>query len=236
MKTDLNKGNQGIKGVDQNRIKSLLQNNPTGAAASLNNQYDHHGDGQENDDAEKRLNESIKNAHKLRMENSHSNEGNKPRGLQKPSAIQRGPKTQANQPQVQPPRIGGSPLLEGADEEMDQSDLNELKSRHEKLVDLILEEEDELIAAHHKFIESTINSIKEQEKLRHEVNLPGSDVEEYITSLDSLLTLKQNEITQMKNMIANFHQHIKQEQSLSQKFYSMQGDDQADMDPGLDEY
>lgn len=191
----------------------------------------------ESDDAERRLNESIKNAHKLRMESNQNSDGTaKPRGLQKPSSIQRGPKTQGGQPQAQPPRIGGSPLLEGADEEMEQSDLNELKSRHEKLVDLILEEEDELIAAHHKFIEATINSIKEQEKLRHEVNLPGSDVEDYITSLDELLTHKQNDITRMKDMIANFHQHIKQEQSLSQRFYSMQGDEQADVDPGIDDY
>ena len=31
-------GNSGIKGVDQNRIKTLLQNNPTGAAATMNRQ------------------------------------------------------------------------------------------------------------------------------------------------------------------------------------------------------
>lgn len=78
--------------------------------------------------------------------------------------------------------------------------------------------------------------VKEQEKLRHEVNLPGSDVEEYIVSLDRLLTQKQNDITQLKDMIANFHQHIKQEQSLSQKFYSMQEDEQADINPDFDDY
>lgn len=83
---------------------------------------------------------------------------------------------------------------------------------------------------------SELDIVKEQEKLRHEVNLPGSDVEEYIMSLDELLTQKQNDITRMKDMIANFHQHIKQEQSLSQKFYSMQGDEQADVGPDLDDY
>jgi len=66
--------------------------------------------------------------------------------------------------------------------------------------------------------------------------LPGSDVEEYIVSLDRLLTLKQNDITQLKDMIANFHQHIKQEQNLSQKFYSMQEDEQADLNPDFDDY
>lgn len=40
MKTDAGNGNGGVKGVDQNRIKSLLQNNPTGAAAALNKQQE----------------------------------------------------------------------------------------------------------------------------------------------------------------------------------------------------
>lgn len=78
--------------------------------------------------------------------------------------------------------------------------------------------------------------VKDQEKLRHDVNLPGSDVEEYIVSLDKLLTQKQNEISSLKQMIGTFHRHIKEEQTLSQKFYSMQGDEQADMDPDLDNY
>lgn len=113
------------------------------------------------DDPERRLNESIKNAHKLRMESAQSSEiNNKPRGLQKPTAIQRQPKPQASQPHAQPPRVGGSPLLEGAEEDIDNVDLGDLKARHERLVDLILEEEDELIASHHKFIENTINSSK----------------------------------------------------------------------------
>ena len=71
--------------------------------------------------------------------------------------------------------------------------------------------------------------------MRHDVNLPGSDVEEYVLNLDSLLTEKQNEISMLKQMIANFHNHIKQEQDLSQKFYSM-ADEQADEAPDLDDY
>jgi hypothetical protein len=37
-----------------------------------------------------------------------------------------------------------------------------------------------------------------------------------------LLTQQQNDIDSLKLMIGRFHQHIKQEQSLSQKFYAMQ--------------
>ena len=132
--------------------------------------------------------------------------------------------------------VDESPLLEGdIPEDPTGAELKELKIRHERLVDLILNEEDELISAHHKFIENTINSVKEQERIRHEVNLPGSDVEEYIINLDNLLTAKQADLVQMKNMISNFHSHIKQEQELSMKFYSMQ-EDQADVAPDLDDY
>jgi hypothetical protein len=38
------------------------------------------------------------------------------------------------------------------------ANLEELKGQHEKLVDQILKEEDQLIANHHKSINSTINS------------------------------------------------------------------------------
>lgn len=132
--------------------------------------------------------------------------------------------------------VDESPLLEGEiDDNLSGAELKDLKIRHERLVDLILKEEDDLIAAHHRLIESTINSVKEQERIRHEVNLPGSDVEEYIINLDSLLTAKQADLVQMKDMIANFHNHIKQEQELSMKFYSMQ-EDQADIAPDLDDY
>ena len=45
------------------------------------------------------------------------------------------------------------------DENVD-SCLQDLKMSHDKLVDLILKEEDDLISDHHKFIENTINSGK----------------------------------------------------------------------------
>lgn len=56
--------------------------------------------------------------------------------------------------------IDDEPLLETGmpTEEPVDSDLQDLKMNHDKLVDLILKEEDDLISDHHKFIENTINS------------------------------------------------------------------------------
>jgi len=78
--------------------------------------------------------------------------------------------------------------------------------------------------------------VKQQEQIRHEVNMPGSDVEDYIGSLDQLLTQKQNEIIQLKDMISQFYSHIKQEKDLSQKFYLRKEDEEADLVPEIEEY
>lgn len=91
--------------------------------------------------------------------------GSKQKGLQKPDSLQKGidrfDEDLVNSP---PNLIDESPLLEGSGfddfDEFHQDDLQDLKSRHERLVDTILKEEDDLIAAHHRFIENTINSSK----------------------------------------------------------------------------
>ncbi len=71
--------------------------------------------------------------------------------------------------------------------------------------------------------------------MRHQVNLPGSDVEDYIISLDRQLLTMQEEIKHIRGDISTFHQHIRQEKDLSSKFYSMQIE-QADVAPELDDY
>mmetsp|Transcript_16028 Transcript_16028/g.14007 ORF Transcript_16028/g.14007 Transcript_16028/m.14007 type:complete len:168 (+) Transcript_16028:36-539(+) len=124
-------------------------------------------------------------------------ETNKPKMFQKPiNPHIRLKNTSSNQQPSQDYYIDDTPLLDtGIEFEDTDQDLHELKGKHEKLVDLILKEEDDLIHQHHKFIEDTITSVKEQERIRHDVNLPGSDVEDYILNLDGLLTGMQTDIS-----------------------------------------
>lgn len=212
---------------NESKIRDMLRNNPTGANAMV---------------------KQTQAEPKQRMEYVTDGINQVQRQIQPPPSIQIAHRNQGQIRQVnqmhQPnqPRVDDSPLLEN-----DGMELPELKQKHERLVDLILEEEDELISNHHRFIETTINSgkildfskiqnlniVKDQEKLRHEVNMPGSDVEEYIISLDKLISQDLNEITALKSQISRFHTHIKQEQQLSQKFYEMQEDDK---DFGDDDY
>lgn len=86
---------------------------------------------------------------------------NKPKIFTKPSGNQFSPNGMKGD---SPPEyyIDDTPLLETGipNEEFNEGDLHNLKGRHEQLVDLILKEEDDLIAYHHKFIENTITSGK----------------------------------------------------------------------------
>ena len=72
-----------------------------------------------------------------------------------------GLKTMENQPNSPDYYIEDTPILDEEIPDFEEevnSDLHDLKSRHEKLVDTILKEEDDLISSHHNFIESTITS------------------------------------------------------------------------------
>ena len=55
--------------------------------------------------------------------------------------------------------------------------------------------------------------------LLHEVDKPGSDVDYYVDSLDTLLGNKINLIQAIKNKLKVFKQHLLEEEVLSKKFY-----------------
>lgn len=114
-------------------------------------------------DMERKLNENIENAYRMRKESSKAidTDINKSQIYNKPSGGQFSP----NEMMEEPPAdyyIDDTPLLESRvdNHEHNEGDLHNLKGRHEQLVDLILKEEDDLIAYHHKFIENTITSGK----------------------------------------------------------------------------
>jgi hypothetical protein len=171
MRSDIHGESKQMKGVDQHRIQSLLQNNPMGAAATVNRQHENseaftNNSSAGNVDLEKRLNQSIKNAHKLSKESSNNLEmggSSKPKVFQKPAAQSRAYDQFDDDISTPQNLIDDSPLLDNGFEdfqEMDEGDVQELKQRHERLVDVILKEEDDLISSHQSFIENTINSGK----------------------------------------------------------------------------
>lgn len=65
--------------------------------------------------------------------------------------------------------------------------------------------------------------------LLHDVDKPGSDIEVYIKSLDTILVRKMNMIHGMRDQLSKFYEHIKEEQKLSSLFHEVQN--QGDGEP-----
>jgi len=55
--------------------------------------------------------------------------------------------------------------------------------------------------------------------LLHEVDKPGSDIDDYVECLDKLLTVKLDHIMGLRNKVKQFREHLKKEEVLSKKFY-----------------
>ncbi len=55
--------------------------------------------------------------------------------------------------------------------------------------------------------------------LLHEVDKPGSDVDEYVESLDGILGHKLDLISGLRQRLVVFRSHLKEEETLSKKFY-----------------
>jgi hypothetical protein len=58
--------------------------------------------------------------------------------------------------------------------------------------------------------------------LLQEVDKPGSEVEEYVNNLDAILAHKMETIQVLRSRLYKFHEHLKQQQTLNQKFHSKQ--------------
>ena len=79
------------------------------------------------------------------------------------------------------------------------NDTERLCNEHEKLIDQILEEEEELINGHRRHIDDVVDLVKQEMVLLNEVDKPGSDVEEYVNNLDQILLKKMEMIKNMRD-------------------------------------
>lgn len=114
--------------------------------------------------------------------------------------------------------------------------LEHICHNHETLVNIILQEEEDLLSSHRKYIDEIVESVKMQMMLLHEVDKPGSNVEEYVASLDGILESNVNMIGSIRRRLKTFETHLKEEEELSKKFYEQQvQDDDEDMQQDVDE-
>lgn len=101
-------------------------------------------------------------------------------------------------------------------------DVDRICNDHEKLVEMILEEEEELIGSHRQHIDDVVDLVKQEMMILHDVDKPGSDIEEYVSSLDAILLHKMDLIGVVRQRLIDFYSHLKMEENL-QKLYQQKG-------------
>jgi len=86
---------------------------------------------------------------------------------------------------------------------------------HERVIESILEEEEKIIKTHRKHIDEQVGAVKDEMTLLNEVDKPGSDVESYIVSLDTVLQRKMKLIEGLRGQLINFYKQLKTEDQMS---------------------
>lgn len=79
----------------------------------------------------------------------------------------------------------------------------------------ILDEEEELIAAHKRTIEETMNTVRREMALVQEVDQPGSAIDRYVAGLQAILAAKAAAVAELQGRLALFQSHLKEEEILS---------------------
>ena len=97
----------------------------------------------------------------------------------------------------------------------DDEDYRQISSIHENLINDILREEDIFISEHKAHIDNMVESIKDEMKFLHEVDKPGSDIEEYTSNLDKLLINEIQKIYQLRKELNKFRIMLKDEETLA---------------------
>lgn len=102
--------------------------------------------------------------------------------------------------------------------------LQRMSEEHERLIGLILNEEESLVASHREHIDSLVEVVKQEMNLLHEVDKPGSDVDEYVSGILQALEHKARMIEALRSQVLTFQSHLREEGQLSKQFYEAQGD------------
>ena len=76
---------------------------------------------------------------------------------------------------------------------------------HNKLIGIILTQEEDLIENHKQHVNEIINIEKDEMNLISEVDKSGSDVESYIAKLDTMLLQKTQMIFQLRKKLLIFN-------------------------------
>ena len=95
------------------------------------------------------------------------------------------------------------------------ADPAEMVAAHDDLINVILEEEEAVIAAHRAQIENAMSLVKREMALLAEVDKPGSAIDAYVERLAEVLEQKQKGVASLRDAVRAFQTHLKEEEVLS---------------------
>ncbi|XP_038693143.1 kinesin-like protein KIN-13B [Tripterygium wilfordii] len=92
--------------------------------------------------------------------------------------------------------------------ELLKADLKSSSSDDE--LNALLQEEEDLVNAHRKQVEETMNIVREEMTLLVEADQPGNQLDDYVTKLNAILSQKATGILQLQTRLANFQKRLKE--------------------------
>lgn len=90
--------------------------------------------------------------------------------------------------------------------------VEQLGEDHEKIIEQILEEEEQLIFKHNTSCKQSIKIVEEEMAILKNVDKPGSDVESYVEQLDKILVRKIEMMVDLRRHCLDFYKNIKTEE------------------------
>ncbi|CAN6925821.1 unnamed protein product [Brassica oleracea] len=84
------------------------------------------------------------------------------------------------------------------------------KSSSDDNLNALLQEEEDLVNAHRKQVEDTMNIVKEEMNLLVEADQPGNQLDGYISRLNTILSQKAAGILQLQNRLAHFQKRLRE--------------------------
>ncbi|KAJ6427400.1 hypothetical protein OIU84_022905 [Salix udensis] len=86
-----------------------------------------------------------------------------------------------------------------------------LKNSHsDNDLNVLLQEEEDLVNAHRKQVEETMNIVREEMNLLVEADQPGNQLDDYVARLNAILSQKAAGILQLQNRLAHFQKRLKE--------------------------
>ncbi|XP_010542244.1 PREDICTED: kinesin-like protein KIN-13B [Tarenaya hassleriana] len=86
----------------------------------------------------------------------------------------------------------------------------DMKKTPDDDLNALLQEEEELVNAHRKQVEETMNIVKEEMNLLVEADQPGNQLDGYVSRLNAILSQKAAGILQLQNRLSHFQKRLRE--------------------------